>query len=94
MDCGIIADGLRRHAVDAGADDLEQRILVACVATEGFPEFVRGDSDGSISVNTRPLDTLADGQLRRVEQRPQHRQGWTATRVWHILRRRKLVALG
>jgi glycogen debranching enzyme len=94
MDCGIIADGLRRHAAAAAADDLEQRILVACVATQGFPEFVRGDIDGSISLNTRPLDTFADGQLRRLEQRPQHRQGWTATRVWRILRRRKLVALG
>jgi glycogen debranching enzyme len=94
MDCGVIADGLRRHAAAAHADDLEQRILVACVATDGFPEFARGDVDGSISVNTRPLDTLADGQLRRLEQRPQHRQGWTATRVWHILRQRKLLALG
>jgi glycogen debranching enzyme len=94
MDCGIIADGLRHHAAEVEADDLEQRILAACEATGGFPEFVRGDIDGSISVNTQPLDTLADGQFRRLEQRPQHRQGWTATRVWRILRRRKLVALG
>jgi glycogen debranching enzyme len=93
MDCGVIADGLRRHAAGASADDLERRMLAACVAAEGFPEFVRGDIDGSISVNTDVLDTLADGQLRRLEQRPQHRQGWTATRVWQILRRRNLVAL-
>jgi glycogen debranching enzyme len=93
MDTGVIADGLRRHGATAAAADLEDRILAACRATGCLPEFVRGEIDGSLALNTRVVDTLADGQLRRVEQPPQLNQGWTATRAWRILRQRKLIAL-
>jgi glycogen debranching enzyme len=93
MDNGVIADGLHRHAATAAARDLEDRILAACLATGGFPEFLRGDTDGSLTINTVVVDTLVDGQLRRVEQPPQLMQGWTASRVWRILRRRELLML-
>ena len=87
MDTGVIADGLRRHGRHALADDLEARILRACVAAGGFPEFFRGDEDGGLRVNTVTLDALVHGVVLRLEQPPQAYQGWTATRVWRILRR-------
>jgi glycogen debranching enzyme len=86
-DTGVIADGLRRHGYQTQADDLESRILAACARVGGFPEFFRGDSDCAV-VNEHTLDELVDGVLNRVEQPPQARQGWTATRVWRILRAR------
>lgn len=92
MDTGVIADGLRRHGEDALADMLEDRILAGCANVGGFPEFFRGDLDGSLSVNTSILDEIVDGTLNRLEQPPQANQGWTVTRVWRILRRRGLVS--
>jgi glycogen debranching enzyme len=91
MDNGVIADGLRRHGEDSLADDLEDRMLAGCAVVGGFPEFFRGDPDGSISVNTAVLDELVDGTLNRLEQPPQANQGWTVTRIWRILRRRGLA---
>lgn len=86
MDTGVIADGLRRHGYDGLADDLETRILTACAAVGGFPEFFRGDLDGGVRVNVKTIDAIVDGVLNRLEQPPQRDQGWTATRVWRILR--------
>ena len=88
MDTGVIADGLRRHGYHEQADDLEARIVRGCAAVGGFPEFFRGESDGSLWVNTGTIDAVVDGGTNRLEQPPQTRQGWTATRVWCILRRR------
>ncbi len=88
MDTGVIADGLRRHGEHAQADDLEDRILRGCAAVGGFPEFFRGDADDAVRVNTTVVDRIVDGRLNRLEQPPQADQGWTATRVWRILRRR------
>ena len=93
MDTGVIADGLRRHGAARAATDLEDRILSACREIGGFPEFLRGDLDRVIRVNETVVETFADGQPRRLEQPPQMDQGWTATRVWRILRQRNLVAL-
>jgi glycogen debranching enzyme len=92
MDTGVIADGLRRHGAVAQADDLEDRILRGCAEVGGFPEFFRGDVDGTIRVNTTVVDRLVDGALNRLEQPPQANQGWTATRVWRILRGRSQVS--
>src|SRR5207248_914724 len=91
MDTGVIADGLRRHGEHGFADDLDDRILAGCAAVGGFPEFFRGDPDGSVAVNTSVLDEIVDGVLNRLEQLPQANQGWTATRVWRILRRHVLL---
>ena len=88
MDTGLIADGLRRHGFGAQADDLEDRILRACAVAGGFPEFLRGDVGGGIRVNTSIVDIATDGISNRLEQPPQANQGWTATRVWRILRSR------
>jgi glycogen debranching enzyme len=93
MDTGVIADGLRRWGHAAAADDLESRILDGCRLVGGFPEFFRGDPDGSLRVNDTILDALVDGVINRLEQPPQANQGWTVTRVWRILRRRRVLAL-
>jgi glycogen debranching enzyme len=90
MDTGIIADGLRRHGFIAQADDLEDRILRACVAVDGFPEFFRGDTNNEIRINQRVIDTVSSGKPLRLEQPPQDPQGWTVTRVARILRRQGL----
>ena len=94
MDTGVIADGLRRWGQLGVADDLEQRILNGCRLTGGFPEFLRGEPDGRLAVNTEIVDAIVDGVANRLEQPPQANQGWTATRVWRILRRRGAIALG
>ncbi|HEY3064003.1 MAG TPA: hypothetical protein VGL99_33955 [Chloroflexota bacterium] len=89
MDTGIIADGLRRHGFEAQAEELDDRVLRACATVDGFPEFLRGDTDEQIRVNTRVLDAvLEDGRTVRLEQPPQDPQGWTVTRVARILSRR------
>jgi glycogen debranching enzyme len=94
MDTGVIADGLRRHGATAQADDLEGRILRGCAQVGGFPEFFRGEEDGTVRVNTAIVDRMVDGVLNRLEQPPQANQGWTATRVWRILRRRSEIPSG
>lgn len=88
MDNGVIADGLRRHGFHAQADDLEVRILRGCATNGGFPEFFRGDLDGGLRVNVETIEAVVDGVPNRLEQPPQANQGWTATCVWRILRRR------
>ncbi len=86
-DTGVIADGLRRHGYRTAADDLDSRVVRACAQVGGFPEFFRGDDRNVASVNHITLDAIVDGIPNRLEQPPQARQGWTATRVWRILRR-------
>ncbi len=84
MDTGVIADGLRRHGQTAFANDLDRRTVAACVKAGGFREFFRGDG---VAVNHEIVDAIVDGAPNRLEQPPQAAQGWTATRVWRILRR-------
>ena len=91
MDCAVIADGLRRHGAEPAARDLEERVLEGCRLTGGFPEFVRGDPDGSIALNREIVDAVVDGLPNRLEQPPQADQGWTATCVWRILRNRNAL---
>jgi hypothetical protein len=55
----------------------------------GFPELLRGEPDGSIAANAATIDVVEDGVLNRLEQPPQPFQGWTATRVWRILRQQE-----
>ena len=86
MDTGVVADGLRRHGAFRTAHDLDRRTLRACQLSSGFAEFFRGDPDGSVAVNTATVDAIVDGVPNRLEQPPQIEQGWTATRVWRILR--------
>jgi glycogen debranching enzyme len=89
MDTGFIADGMRRHRYIREAEDLENRILHACSRIGKFPEFFRGEIDGSIAVNRRIVDIVEpDGRRNRLEQPPQWIQGWTVTRIWRILRDR------
>jgi glycogen debranching enzyme len=91
MDTGVIADGYRRRGDYAIADDLESRILEGCRQAGGFPEFFRGDRDGGVRINVDTVDAVMDGVMNRLEQPPQANQGWTATRVWRILRQRGAV---
>lgn len=94
MDTGVITDGLRRHGRDDLATELEDRIIGGCIRIGGYPEFFRGDEDGSIAVNMYTIDVDENGVINRVEQPPQASQGWTATRAWRILRRRDLAGKG
>lgn len=89
MDTGVIADGLRKHGAHRAANELDRRTLKGCQVARGFPEFLRGELDGSVAVNTEVVDVIRDGVPNRLEQPPQADQGWTATRVWRVLRRRR-----
>ena len=89
LDTGIVADGLRRHGYDACADELDARLLAACAAVGGFPEYFRGDEDGRIAVNVATIDELVDGALHRLEGPPRSIGGCTVTRVWRIASRRR-----
>jgi glycogen debranching enzyme len=91
MDSGVIADGLRRWGASEAADDIDARIVDGCRQCGGFPEFFRGDADGRVAVNTAIVDAIVDGLPNRLEQPPQANQGWTATRVWRILRRQGMI---
>jgi hypothetical protein len=91
MDTGVIADGLRRHGRPGQAADLERRVLDACVAVGGFPEFFRGDADDRLTINQHTVDAIVDGLPNRLEQPPQMVQGWTVMRVWRILRQRDVL---
>ena len=92
VDTGVIADGLRRHGYVRQADDLEDRIARACAAF-GPVEFFRGDECPEVRINATIHDRVLDGRLCRLEQPPQAIQGWTATRLWRLLRRREATAL-
>lgn len=92
MDTGVIADGMRRRGAHRAANDLDQRTLDGCHQVGGFPEFFRGEPEGSVRVNHEVVDTVVGGVANRLEQPPQAYQGWTATRVWRILRRRGQIA--
>jgi glycogen debranching enzyme len=87
MDSGVIADGLRRHGMHRAAANLDQRTLDGCHQVGGFPEFFRGDPGSTVRINSETIDTITDGVPNRLEQAPQANQGWTATRVYRILRR-------
>ena len=89
MDTGVIADGLRRRGAHRAADHLDQRTLDACRQVGGFPEFFRGEPEGTLRVNQETVDIKIDGVRNRLEQPPQTNQGWTATRVWRIFHRRR-----
>lgn len=94
MDTGVIADGLRRHGYAAQADDLEDRILRACASVGRLVEFFRGDLESRILINECSVDVVDDAAVWKLEQPPQHTQGWTVTRVWRILRRRGVLDSG
>jgi hypothetical protein len=47
----------------------------------------------SLLINRETVDLVVDGLPNRLEQPPQANQGWTATRVWRILRRTGALAV-
>src|SRR5205809_369555 len=57
MDTGVIADGLRRRGAHRAADDLDQRTLDGCGRVGGFPEFFRGEPEGSVRINEEIVET-------------------------------------
>jgi glycogen debranching enzyme len=85
VDTGVIADGLRRHAYVAEADNLEKRVLRACATVGSAVEFFRGDPGDVAAINVRALEGEFGGMRVLLEQPPQLVQGWTVTRLWRIL---------
>lgn len=74
----------------ARAIDLEDRAIRATAKFPYFPEFFRGSVDGKIRVNTEVVRKEVDGRQNTLEQPPQP-QGWTATAMERILRRRGFI---
>jgi glycogen debranching enzyme len=92
VDTARIAAGLRRHGYAAEADTLEERILNGCAQVKSMVEFFRGDTDGVIRITAEAMAADVLGECRIVEPTPQPNQGWTASCVWRIMRRRKLIS--
>ena len=65
-----------------------QRAWIRRISVGELVEFFRGDVGDRILINECVVDVVDDGRIRKLEQPPQHTQGWTATRVWRILRHR------
>lgn len=81
-DTHVIARGLRMHGLHALADDLDERLFDVIDRLHGYPEFVRGDTEG-ISANTRIIDVYdeVNHHANRVEQPPQEIQAWSVAAI-------------
>jgi len=84
-----IAKGLRRHGMDAAANELDRRLLHVVETTRMFPEYVRGDMNLLPRVNEYTI-TVYDEQAKRenqVEQPPQEVQAWSVASMLAIKKR-------
>lgn len=85
-DTGYIAQGLRSKGYNLLATELDSRILNAVKETQLLPEFLRGDSGDTPTMNYRIVevwDSTYD-KLNRIEQPPQEIQAWTVSVVRSI----------
>lgn len=78
-----IAKGLRRLGYTDEADDLDQRLLSIANTTRMFPEYVRGDSSDTPSINERTVVVWDEIHQRenKVEQPPQEIQAWSVAAI-------------
>ncbi len=84
-----IAKGLRRHGYTIEADDIDTRLLNVVNTTKIFPEYVRGDSADTPSINTMTIvlwDSIYSRE-NKVEQPPQEVQAWTVAAILAIKKR-------
>lgn len=56
-----------------------------------FKVFLYGGGMGDVPEAQQRYALRLGGRERTVEQSPQRVQGWTATRVWNIMRRHGLI---
>jgi len=84
-----IAKGLRRLGYHEKADELDRRLLHIVDETHVFPEYVRGDLDDTITLNTRTilLWDEVNKRVNKVEQPPQEVQAWTVAAILAIKKR-------
>jgi glycogen debranching enzyme len=73
------AEGLRYHGYYGLATHLADKIHTVINVSQKFPEYVRGDSLPSPTLNPRIVDVWdeAAGRINRVEQPPQEVQAWS-----------------
>lgn len=84
-----IAKGLRRHEYHDIADEIDRRLLNVVAVTKIFPEYVRGDSSPTPTINTQTI-TLWDEinqRINQLEQPPQEVQAWTVAVILAIKKR-------
>ena len=84
-----IAKGMRRLGYDHEATDLDNRLLHVSRETKIFPEYVRGDHDNAIKLNTRRIVAWDTTHMREnvVEQPPQEVQAWSVAAILAIKKR-------
>ncbi|MEO5949949.1 MAG: hypothetical protein ABIQ04_00715 [Candidatus Saccharimonadales bacterium] len=84
-----IAKGLRRLDYGDEADELDRRVLAAVEQTRIFPEYVRGDEEPTISINTQTIVLWdeVNGRENKVEQPPQEVQAWSVAATLAIKKR-------
>lgn len=78
-DTYLIIKGLRRHGYHHLATTLTEKLLHVVDITRAFPEFVRGDTGPTPTINTRIVDVWDDtyARVNRIEQPPQQVQAWS-----------------
>ncbi len=91
-----IAKGLRRHGYKEVADDIDNRILHVTSHTKMFPEYVRGDTGPTPSMNQQTIVLWDERAQRenRVEQPPQEVQAWTVAAILATKKRRNRSLVG
>lgn len=78
-DTYVIAQGLQRHGYYGLSHEIIRRLDRVMHSAKGYPEYVSGDDDPTISINTRIIDIWdpALNDINRLEQPPQTTQAWT-----------------
>lgn len=78
-DTYYIAEGLRYHGYYGLATHLADKIHTVINVTQKFPEYVRGDTLPTPTLNPRVVDIWDEevGRVNRIEQPPQEVQAWS-----------------
>lgn len=73
------AEGLRYHGYYGLATHLADKIHTVINVTQKFPEYVRGDTRPTPTLNPRVVDIWDEGagRVNRIEQPPQEVQAWS-----------------
>jgi glycogen debranching enzyme len=84
----LISLGLEHRGFRDEAQELRERIAVACRRTHRYPEFVAGGEPGSELIAKRIVDVYdaVNDRMNRIEQPPQELQAWTVAAMVAIER--------
>jgi glycogen debranching enzyme len=85
----LATDPAKAKSYVAKARDLEDRALKTMAKFGDFPEFLRGSVSGEIEVNPEVIRGIDRDGLENTFEQPPQPQGWTATAMLKVLKRRQ-----